>query len=60
MTLGLNQYLIAQGDSIKAMFTTILGCVLNIILDPIFMYVFKLDTIGAALATILSQFASFL
>lgn len=60
LTLGLNQYLIAQGDSIKAMFTTILGCVLNIILDPIFMYVFKLDTIGAGLATILSQFASFL
>lgn len=60
LTLGLNQYLIAQGDSIKAMFTTILGCILNIILDPIFMYGFKLDTIGAALATILSQFASFL
>ena len=60
LTLGLNQYLIAQGDSIKAMITTILGCILNIILDPIFMYVFKLDTIGAGLATILSQFASFL
>ena len=59
LTLGLNQYLIAQGESIKAMMTTIIGCILNVILDPIFMYVIKLDTIGAALATVISQGVSF-
>lgn len=60
LTLGLNQYLIAQGDSIKAMITTIIGCILNCILDPLFMYVFNMGVSGAALATVISQFVSFL
>lgn len=60
LTLGLNQYLIAQGDSIKAMITTIIGCVLNVGLDPLLMYTFNMGIAGAALATVISQFISFL
>lgn len=59
ITLGLNQYLIAQGDSLKAMITTIIGCVINIGLDPLFMYALNMDVKGAALATVISQFVSF-
>ena len=59
LTLGLNQYLTAQGESSKAMMTIIIGCVLNIGLDPLFMYFFHLGVKGAALATIISQFISF-
>lgn len=59
LTLGLNQYLIAQGNSVKAMITTIIGCILNIGLDPLFMYVFNLGIEGAAIATVISQFVSF-
>ncbi len=60
LTSSLNQYLIAQGESIKAMATTIIGCLLNIGLDPLFMYAFNLGVKGAATATIISQFISFL
>ena len=60
LTLGLNQYLTAQGESSKAMMTIIIGCVLNIGLDPLFMYFFHLGVKGAALATIISQFISFI
>ena len=60
LTLGLNQYLTAQGESTKAMMTTIIGCVLNIGLDPLFMYFFHLGVKGAALATVISQFISFI
>lgn len=60
LTTSLNQYLIAQGESIKAMCTTIIGCVLNVGLDPLFMYVLNLGVRGAAVATIISQFISFI
>lgn len=42
LTLGLNQYLTAQGQASKAMLTTIIGCTLNVILDPIFMFTLNL------------------
>ena len=42
------------------MMTIIIGCVLNIGLDPLFMYFFHLGVKGAALATIISQFISFI
>lgn len=41
------------------MSVTLLGCILNIILDPIFIYVCNLGVNGAALATLISQFFSF-
>ena len=58
MTLGLNAYITAQGFTTVSMKTVVLGAVLNIILDPIFIFVFRLGVQGAALATILSQAVS--
>jgi putative MATE family efflux protein len=58
MYMGLNQYIIAQGKSVTAMLSVGIGAVLNLILDPIFIFVFNLGVAGAAIATIISQTAS--
>ena len=55
---GMNPFINAQGFPRIGMFSVILGAILNIILDPIFIFVFDMGVEGAALATILSQFAS--
>ncbi|GHU38909.1 MATE family efflux transporter [Spirochaetia bacterium] len=57
---GINHFIRSDGHPRTSMFTQILGAVLNIILDPIFIFVFKWGIAGAAWATIISQFASFL
>ncbi len=56
--LGMNTFITAQGYSTFAMVTTIIGAVLNIVLDPLFIFIFNLGARGAALATIISQFVS--
>ena len=56
--MGLNQYIIAQGKSVTAMFSVGIGAVLNLILDPDFIFVYGLGVQGAAIATVLSQTAS--
>lgn len=58
LATGLNQFIICQGFSQKGMKSVLLGAVLNIVLDPIFIFVFKMGVAGAALATVLSQLAS--
>lgn len=58
LTLGLTSYITAQGNSIIAMLVVVIGAVLNIILDPIFMFAFNMGVKGAAVATILSQTVS--
>ncbi|MEG2020884.1 MAG: MATE family efflux transporter, partial [Oscillospiraceae bacterium] len=58
LAAGLNQFIICQGFSTIAMLTVITGAVMNIILDPIFIFVFKMGVAGAAFATIISQAAS--
>lgn len=58
LTTGLNGYINAQGFPRVGMCTTILGAVCNIILDPIFIFVFDMGVAGAALATIISQAVS--
>lgn len=55
-----NNLIRAEGNAKVAMFTMIIGMGLNILLDPIFIFVFDLGIKGAALATVLSQFVSFL
>lgn len=60
VSTGLNQFIIAQGYSGIGMATTLIGAVANIALDPLFIFVFNLDVAGAALATVISQFLSFL
>lgn len=56
--IGLNPFITAQGKSKTAMLSVLIGAVLNIALDPLFIIVFKMGVGGAALATIISQFAS--
>lgn len=58
MAAGMNSFLIAQGFSGLGMATVVLGAVLNIVLDPLFMFGLDLGVAGAALATVLSQMAS--
>lgn len=52
---GMNPFVTTQGFANIAMLTTIIGAVINIILDPIFIFVFDMGVKGAALATVLSQ-----
>lgn len=56
--LGLNAFITAQGFSKISMCTVLIGAVLNIALDPLFIFVFDMGVRGAALATILSQTVS--
>ncbi|PTY39948.1 MATE family efflux transporter [Brachyspira hampsonii] len=55
LALGLNAFITAQGKAKTSMFTVLIGALTNIILDPIFIFVFNMDVRGAALATIISQ-----
>lgn len=55
LALGLNTYISAQGNAKTAMISVLIGAVTNIILDPIFIFGFKMGVKGAALATIISQ-----
>lgn len=59
VSMGMNNFIRADGNPKLAMFTMFLGAGTNIILDPIFIYGFKMGMAGAALATILAQFLSF-
>lgn len=58
LSMGMYQFVIAQGYAKVGMCSVILGAVLNIILDPIFIYVFHMGVRGAAVATVISQAAS--
>ena len=55
-----NNLIRAEGNARVAMVSMLIGAILNIILDPIYIFVFKLGIQGAALATITAQFCSFL
>jgi len=55
-----NNLIRAEGNAKVAMATMLIGAILNIILDPIFIFVFKMGVKGAALATVISKFVSFL
>lgn len=57
-SLGLNPMISSQGFGKTAMLTVLIGAVLNIALDPLFIFVFDLGVKGAALATVVSQFIS--
>mgnify|MGYP000955003414 CR=1 FL=1 len=55
-----NNLIRAEGNAKTAMFSMIIGTGLNIILDPIFIYPLEMGIKGAAWATIISQFCSFI
>lgn len=56
--MGMNPFLTTQGFSRMSMMTTVIGAGINIVLDPIFIFVLDLGVAGAALATVLSQAVS--
>ena len=58
MALGLNTFISAQGHATMAMLSVLIGAIINICLDPVFIFVFGMGVKGAALATILSQAVS--
>ena len=55
ISLGLNSFINAQGFARTGMLTVLIGAILNIILDPVFIFVLDMGVQGAALATIISQ-----
>ncbi len=58
LSTGLNGFINASGYPRVGMMTISLGALINLILDPIFIYLFHMGVVGAALATVISQFAS--
>ena len=58
LSTGLNGFINAQGFPRMGMLTTLIGAVLNLVLDPIFIFGFHMGVGGAALATVLSQMVS--
>ena len=58
LAMGLNPFISCQGKSRIAMCSVLLGAGCNILLDPLFIFVFDMGIRGAALATVLSQAAS--
>lgn len=55
---GINNIIRAEGNPKIAMYTMLIGAIINIVLDPIFIFTFNMGIKGAALATIISQFVS--
>lgn len=55
LTLGMNLFISGQGFAKVSMFTTVIGAVINIILDPILIFGLKMGVAGAATATVISQ-----
>lgn len=58
LTLGMNAFITAQGFAKTGMYSVLIGAVINIILDPIFIFACHMGVRGAALATIISQACS--
>lgn len=55
LVTGMNPFVTTQGFANIAMLTTVIGAAINIVLDPIFIFVLGMGVKGAALATVLSQ-----
>lgn len=58
LALGLNAFISGQGAAKATMLSVLIGAVINIVLDPIFIFALHLGVRGAALATVISQFVS--
>ena len=58
IAVGLNTFISGQGQAKIAMLSVLIGAVLNILLDPVFIFVLHMGVRGAALATIISQAVS--
>ena len=56
--MGMNPFITTQGFAKFSMLTTVIGAGINIVLDPLFIFVFDMGVAGAAVATVLSQAVS--
>ncbi len=56
--MGMNTFITTQGFARVSMLTTVIGAVINIVLDPVFIFLLDMGVAGAALATVLSQAVS--
>ena len=54
LTLGMNPFINAQGYSTAGMCSVLIGAIMNLVLDPIFIFLFGLGIQGAAIATVIS------
>ena len=58
IVMGMNPFITTQGFAKVSMMTTVIGAIINIVLDPIFIFVLKMGVAGAAVATVISQAVS--
>ena len=58
IVMGMNPFITTQGFAKVSMLTTMIGAVINIILDPVFIFVLNMGVKGAAIATVISQAVS--
>ena len=58
LSTGMNQFIICQGFPKVGMLSVLAGAVINIVLDPVFIFVLDMGVKGAAIATVLSQMVS--
>lgn len=58
IALGMNAFISSQGYATTGMLTVVIGAVTNIVLDPLFIFVFNMGVRGAAIATVISQAVS--
>ena len=59
LSAGMNYFITAQGFPALGMATTLIGAVLNLILDPVFLFGLDLGIAGAAIAAIVQSVVSF-
>lgn len=58
LALGLNMFITSQGQARTAMLSVLIGAIINIVLDPVFIFALRMNVQGAALATVISQAVS--
>ncbi len=58
ISMGMNYFITAQGFPAQGMTTTLIGAVINIVLDPVFIFLFDMGVAGAAAATVIAQMSS--
>lgn len=58
LSMGMNYFITAQGFPGLGMLTTLIGAVINIVLDPVFIFLFRMNIAGAAVATVIAQMGS--
>lgn len=59
ISAAINSMIRADGSPKYAMLSMVIGAIINVILDPVFIFVFQMGVKGAAIATIIGQVASF-